>query len=174
MGAGENIDDGPTTGQARGLVGVLYRVIEAATVTILVGYATILLLQVALRYGFNESIFWSDEIVRFGLVWNVLLGAALVSLREGHIRVDMLEAALPPRRRLILLNIIDVIAIAFALFLLFYGFRFALIGSSQLAPSTGMSMAIPYAAIPCGAALILFFTSVVLVRRIRRARSARP
>ena len=52
--------------------------------------------QVALRYGFNRSIDWADEIGRLAFVWTIFLAIPL-GVRDGaHIGVDLLVDKLPP------------------------------------------------------------------------------
>lgn len=157
----------PIEASPKGIVGWLYRTVEAATVGVLAGYVAILLVQVVLRYVFNSSLVWSDEIIRFGLVWNVMLGAALVSLREGHIRVDIFENLLPHRARRVTQFLIHLVSLAFLLLLLFFAWRFAMRGAAQSAPVTSLSMAFAYSAIAVGAALMAFFTLVTIVRRLQ-------
>jgi TRAP-type C4-dicarboxylate transport system permease small subunit len=157
----------PIDGSGKGIVGRLYRTVEAVTVGVLAGYVAILVVQVVLRYVFNSSLVWSDEIIRFGLVWNVMLGAALVSLREGHIRVDIFENLLPHRARRVTRLLIHLVSLAFLLLLLFFGWKFAVRGAVQSAPVTDLSMAYAYSAIVVGAALMAFFTLVTIVWRLQ-------
>jgi TRAP-type C4-dicarboxylate transport system permease small subunit len=156
----------PVDDSRKGIVGLLYRAVEAVTVGVLAGYVAILVVQVVLRYAFNSSLVWSDEIIRFGLVWNVMLGAALVSLRDGHIRVDIFENLLPHRARRATQFLIHLVSLAFLLLLLFFGWKFAVRGAVQSAPVTAVSMAYAYSAIAVGAALMALFTVVTIVRRI--------
>jgi TRAP-type transport system small permease protein len=158
----------PIDGSRVGLVGWLYRTVEAVTVGVLAGYVAILVVQVVLRYVFNDSLVWSDEIIRFGLVWNVMLGAALVSLRDGHIRVDIFENLLPHRARRVTQFMIHLVSLAFLLLLLFFAWKFAVRGAAQRAPVTSLSMAYAYSSIAVGAALMVFFTVVTIVRRLHR------
>lgn len=157
----------PIDDSRNGVVGWLYRAVEAVTVGVLAGYVAILVVQVVLRYVFNSSLVWADEIIRFGLVWNVMLGAALVSLRDGHIRVDIFENLLPHRARRITQFLIHLVSLAFLLLLLFFGWKFAVRGATQRAPVTALSMAYAYSAIAVGAALMVFFTAVTVVRRLQ-------
>ena len=56
---------------------------------------SIVTLQVALRYGFNMSIDWSDEISRLLFVWCMFLAIPL-GLREGaHVGIELLLAHVP-------------------------------------------------------------------------------
>jgi TRAP-type C4-dicarboxylate transport system permease small subunit len=56
---------------------------------------TIVTLQVVLRYGFNSSIDWSDEISRLLFVWCMFLAIPL-GLREGaHVGIELLLTHIP-------------------------------------------------------------------------------
>ena len=58
--------------------------------------------QVLLRYAFNTSIDWSDEVSRLLFVWCMFLAIPL-GLREGsHVGIELLVQFVPaaPRRRL--------------------------------------------------------------------------
>jgi TRAP-type C4-dicarboxylate transport system permease small subunit len=51
--------------------------------------------QVALRYGFNRSIDWADEVGRLAFVWAIFLAIPL-GVRDGaHIGIDLLVDKLP-------------------------------------------------------------------------------
>jgi TRAP-type transport system small permease protein len=59
----------------------------------------IVALQVALRYGFNSSLDWSEEISRLLFVWCMFLAIPL-GIREGaHVGLELLVAHLPPAAR---------------------------------------------------------------------------
>jgi TRAP-type transport system small permease protein len=51
--------------------------------------------QVALRYGFNSSIDWADEIARLTFVWSIFLAIALGIKTGSHIGIEVLVARLP-------------------------------------------------------------------------------
>lgn len=55
--------------------------------------------QVALRYGFNSSIDWADEIVRLSFVWSIFLAIALGIKTGSHIGIEVLVARLPAALR---------------------------------------------------------------------------
>jgi TRAP-type C4-dicarboxylate transport system permease small subunit len=59
----------------------------------------IVTLQVALRYGFNASIDWSEEISRLLFVWAMFLAIPL-GIREGaHVGIELLVAHIPAALR---------------------------------------------------------------------------
>ena len=55
--------------------------------------------QVVFRYLLNQSLYWSEEIVRYLFVWLVFFGGALVVRDNGHIGIDFLLSIMPARYR---------------------------------------------------------------------------
>ena len=63
--------------------------------------------QVLFRYILNQSLYWSEEIVRYLFVWLVFFSGALVIRDDVHIGIDFLLTKLPDKysRRLKYLDI---------------------------------------------------------------------
>jgi TRAP-type transport system small permease protein len=71
------------------------RIIVAASAAMIL----IVTLQVVLRYGFNSSIDWSEEISRLLFVWCMFLAIPL-GIREGaHVGIELLVAHIAPVAR---------------------------------------------------------------------------
>lgn len=67
--------------------------------------------QVLLRYAFNTSIDWSDEVSRLLFVWSMFLAIPL-GLREGsHVGVELLVQFIPAAPRRALSRLCAVVAI---------------------------------------------------------------
>src|SRR5260221_10133482 len=93
--------------------------------TFLVGlmafYFALVLTQVFFRYVLNESLFWSEEVVRYSLVWSTLLGAAVVAHQRAHIRIEILELLLPPTAKRVVHFLSDALTLSFNIILLVTG-----------------------------------------------------
>ena len=55
--------------------------------------------QVALRYGFNRSLDWADEVSRLAFVWGIFLAIPLGVRQGAHIGIDIVVNQLPPAPR---------------------------------------------------------------------------
>jgi TRAP-type C4-dicarboxylate transport system permease small subunit len=127
------------------------------SVLLLAFYLSVILLQVFFRYVLNDSLFWAEEVVRYGLVWGVLLGAALVAYDRGHIKIDIVGPFLPPAGQRVLQFIANSCTLAFLLILAYAGWDFTERTWFQNSASLGVPMRVVYLAMPVGAALEAWF-----------------
>lgn len=78
-------------------------VLDIAVGWSLVGMITVMVAvvsaQVALRYLFNSSIDWADELSRLCFVWSIFLAIPLGLKFGAHIGIEMVSARLPMRIR---------------------------------------------------------------------------
>jgi TRAP-type C4-dicarboxylate transport system permease small subunit len=76
--------------------------------------AFIVFLQFFTRYVLNDSLSWTEEIARYGLMWVTFIGGAIVTRRNTHIAVELLSNVLPPGPlRRALLAFVDVMKLGF-------------------------------------------------------------
>ena len=82
--------------------------------------AFIVFLQFFTRYVLNDSLSWTEEIARYGLMWVVFIGGAMVTRRNTHIAVELLSNVMKPGPlRAALLALVDSIKLAFLSLLAF-------------------------------------------------------
>ncbi|UCE30541.1 MAG: TRAP transporter small permease [Burkholderiales bacterium] len=128
----------------RGVVGLILAAVFA-----------IVFVNVVLRYGFGRSLSWGEESARFLMVAGAYLGAGL-ALREGRlVAINALIERLPDALRLAMRYAIAALMIVFMLAVVWIGLRFAVFGADKLTMATEISRAIPYSAIPIGAAVFV-------------------
>src|SRR4249920_441048 len=78
------------------------------------GLAFIVFLQFFTRYVLNDSLAWTEEIARYGLMWVTFIGGVMVTRRNSHIAVELLSNVMGPSLlRSALLAFVDVIKLGF-------------------------------------------------------------
>jgi C4-dicarboxylate transporter, DctQ subunit len=143
--------------------------VEGLAVATLLFFTLLVLIQVFARYVLNQSIFWSEEIVRYGLIWSVMLGTGLCTYREAHLRIELLELVLGPRGRFVLAILCDLLLLAFAVILCWQGIVLIQRTLMQSTAVAGLPMWVVYSAMPIGAVLEILF---LLARWYRRRAGA--
>jgi TRAP-type transport system small permease protein len=130
---------------------------NAALVLLITALMVVLVVgNVFCRYVLNASLIWAEELAQYLMVWMVFLGAGLGFRQGRHVAVEMLQDALPGRMGWILRWLVLVISALFLAILVVLGIRYAAFAAGQETPALQISAAIPYSAVPVGAALFLF------------------
>lgn len=130
---------------------------EDIAVGLIILLATYVLFQgVVLRYVFNYAFPWTEEVVRYSIVWLVFLGGSIAARRGAHIAMDIVVVYLPPRAKLFFMGVATALTCLFTLIMTYYGIllTWSIWSYNQLSPAAEIPMAIPFAAIPVGCALM--------------------
>lgn len=128
-------------------------------------------LGVFARYLVPLPITFMEEAARYLMIWVALLAVSSCIPRREHIGVQMLFERLPAAARRALLGVLDLLGIAFFVFLAFYGLGMVERGGHTFTMIYGMTKALPLAAVPVGAALAALQLTLVALRD--QARMAR-
>jgi C4-dicarboxylate transporter DctQ subunit len=119
------------------------------------------------RFVGYGGLFWAEEVTRYVSIWVVFLAAGL-GVRYGiHLSVDLLVAVLPKPVQRIFYIFSYLMMIGFAGLLVYYGTKLAISNYAQQSASLRMPMTYVNAAIPVGAALMIYETVRLLIREIR-------
>jgi TRAP-type C4-dicarboxylate transport system permease small subunit len=137
--------------------------VEAAVAAIILSYAAIICAQVFYRYVLNSSLIWSEELVRYGLLWGVMLGAALASDRGAHVALEPLKEVLTPARYRLVMWVTGLLVLTFCAVVGWYGWEYLSRLRHMRSPASQIPMPYVFAAIPVGCGLMGFFTLVHLL-----------
>lgn len=121
----------------------------------LVGVAvTVNLAQVFWRRILGSPLEWTEESMRYTMIWVAFLAAAAGLYRGDHMAAGVLGRVRNERVMGVIRYVILVVVAAFSAVLAFWGTRYAL-DTGQVSPALGISMNYPYAAIGVGGILML-------------------
>ncbi|WP_417528342.1 TRAP transporter small permease [Marinomonas shanghaiensis] len=125
---------------------------------LLLSMVGVLCWQVISRYVFNDPSTYTEELLRLGLVWLSLLGAAYSAGRGSHMAIDLLRDLSRGRFRTFLKLLVPISFIIFSVYVLIMGGLHSMqISSKQLTAVLQLPMSSFYAALPvCGVLLILY------------------
>lgn len=140
---------------------------EIILVPSLVFSVLLLFIQIVMRYVFNNSIYWSEELARYLFVWQCWLGIAYSTKKGTHLRITMIHNALSKKASNCLEIFVMLVWMAFSVFLIFRGFGLTtMIGNyGQISAAMHLPMEYIYASIPVGAALMLIRLIEVFIKQ---------
>lgn len=134
---------------------MLARTTEVAATLLLIAVTSLNLTQVVGRYVFSTGFSWTEELMRYLMIWLMMLGSVACVFRAEHMAVETIESRVDPARAHLVKSALYSIAAVFCVFVLVYGWPLAMRNASQVAPASGIPMIYPYLALPVGAALML-------------------
>lgn len=130
---------------------------EYLLVTSLAFTVVLVFIQVVMRYVFNQSLSWSEELCRYIFIWQVWLGASLGFRTNQHIAIEMVYDKLKGKLKVIYMLLAYIITLAFNLFLVKYGFD--LVGTMISRGTISSGMRIPlyivYLSVPVSSFIIV-------------------
>jgi TRAP-type C4-dicarboxylate transport system permease small subunit len=136
--------------------------------------AFIVFLQFFTRYVMNDSLAWTEEIARYGLMWVVFIGGAMVTRRNSHIAVELVSNVMKPGRlRAALLAFVDLVKLAFLGLLAYLSLTIIERMGIQRMTVFDLPMSYVYAGVGFGCFLMLI-RQIMNVWRNARAGWSRP
>ena len=130
--------------------------VELSCILLILTTVVVTLTQVFFRYVLNASLSWPEELARWAFVWMVFLGMALGVHRNSHIAIDVLRRNLGDRWQSIHTIFMQAVICATSIALLKYGWTMVS-RASYVSPALEWHFRYLYSAVPCGAALNLFY-----------------
>lgn len=124
--------------------------------------------QVVWRYVLSASIFWSEELSRYLMVWATMLASSVCLRRGSHMAVRFIHDLLP--RGLRKLSSLVVYTAILGFLGVVFGCGITLVSRTwtQISPTLSLPMGLVYACVPLGA-LLMAVQTVGLLGRIWRS-----
>lgn len=152
----------------------LYNHLEEVILVIFFGaMVLIIFLQVVMRYGFNNSLAWSEEVGRFAFEWLTWIGIS-IGAREGqHIKITLLTDKFPFRVAQMVNILSELIIITICLLTLLYGIEISRLFAGSNFTTMKISLAWGYASVIVGCGLMVLRSLASLVNSARNIRSVK-
>lgn len=125
--------------------------------------SVVIIAQVIGRYLFQNTFTGAEELARYLMVFSVFMGAAIAVRTHSLIAVEVVAELLPKQGKRFLKIGVYILCLVFFVLLFILGYGMLETVSGQLSPALQLSMSIPYAAIPIGAAALILNTIAVLL-----------
>ena len=116
----------------------LDKVEESLLVLMFVAMVSIIFFQVIMRYVFNNSLSWSEELGKFLFVWLSWIGISIGHRRREHIKITLLVDRLSPTAKRITEIISELILIVICGVTMIYGVR--MLGIQWTTPYAGIKI----------------------------------
>lgn len=111
---------------------------------------------------------WSVEFAQLLFVWVIFLGANRTLRENKHIEVDFFVKMMPEKVRSIIDIVMNVLVIAFLLFLTKYGIQLSIENSVRQISNLPLSYSFITMAVPIGSILMILTTIIKLKEKVTK------
>jgi len=130
-------------------------------------------LQVFNRYVLNYVLGWEEEVARYLMVWSSFLAAAYALWQGEQLGMEFVVKLLPERGRRVVRISANLLCIAFLAVIAYQGFVWMMPQQlNQVSTSLRITMAIPYAAIPVSAVMMIWVEVLFIWRELQGKETA--
>lgn len=138
--------------------------------TSLVFIVVLIFLQVVLRYFFNYSLSWAEELARYLLLYQIWVGTSYGVKKEAHIRVTILQQMVSERNKVRIEVFTTVLWLVFTVFLAAKSGQLVgiLMNRGQLSAAMQIPMGYAYASVPVGCSLMAFRLCQKLYKEVKK------
>ena len=130
---------------------------------------SIIFLQVVMRYVFNASLSWSEELTRYIFIWQIWLGASIGFRERKHIKVEITKKFFGPRTIIFLDMLADLIWMAINVYFVYGGTLLVsnLVKNQSVSTALLIPLWIVYAALPFSCAVLVIRQLLALTDDIK-------
>jgi len=129
--------------------------------------ALLVAVQVFCRYILNSSLFWSEELARYMLVWLSFFGATVAYYRNLHPGVDTITSRLSASKQRITQLLVHAITIILGVIMVISGSQFAWFIRMQVSPALSMPKWIILIIIPLSGSLFCVYALLFLLKTLQ-------
>ena len=136
--------------------------VERSLAVMGIALALIVAAQVFFRFALNSSLFWSEELARYLLVWLTFLGASSAYFRGIHPGIDVLTAHLSGPWHRLCRTLVHLVSLTLFIVMIYHGSLFAHFVRAQITPALALPKWIVFSVIPLSGTLFLLHCLVFL------------
>lgn len=141
--------------------------LEGVLCALLIGMVLVTFIQVLFRYIFHLSLAWSEELARYMFLWVATLTAAYAFKTGSHFSLMFVVDKLGYKTERFVQFLVALIVSIFLVIFTWKSIEYTYNMRNQVSPSTGISMAIPYASTIVGGALMLYYVVINWIKAFR-------
>ena len=133
-----------------------------------------LFVNVFLRYAFNYTLAWSEELVREVIIYTTLIGCSAAVKNRSMIKIDA-SVQLLPKLKIPLTFFSNIVMLIFSILILIYGWKLALMQVQTQQKTIIMQIPLVYifSILPLMGAMMLIRTIQVIYQDVSELRTAK-
>ncbi len=148
-----------------------YDSIEEKILVVSLAFNTILLfIQVIMRFVFNNSLSWSEELARYIFIWEIWLGSSITYREDKHIKVEFLYDIFKGEKARAVIDIIaNLILLVFCVVMVWQGKNLvvSMYTRNTLSPAMRLPLWTVYLSLPVGMVAVVCRIIRCIIKNVR-------
>jgi len=136
---------------------ITWKILKAVLVVMLTVMVVILCAHIFCRYVLNDSLTWSEELLKAMLVWFGMLSVAVLAARREHVSIVFFKELMPKSVQNFLDKAVQGLVVVICILVTVVGVMFVLGAGSRLTPALRWPYWSFYLAIPVSFALVSIY-----------------
>jgi len=143
---------------------IINQVVEYLLFGLGLSMALLVAIQVFCRYVLNSSLFWSEELARYMLVWLSFLGATVAYYHHLHPGVNTITSRLSKTNQRLSRLCVHCISISIGIVMIISGTQFAWFVRLQVSPALSIPKWVILVIIPCCGLLLFLYALLFFLK----------
>ncbi len=119
-----------------------------------------ILVQIILREAFGRTFLPLDDIIPYSFSISTFAGAGILFGEGGHIAITIFSDIMPAKIKKAIRSFAGAVTVCFLIFLLYFGWQFAMDGGYQYSPLLNIRLCYIYAIVPlCALSSLVFLAA---------------
>lgn len=132
------------------------KILSIACAVLLTFMTVLVLIQVFSRYILNSPVAFTEELVRYSLIWTGFIGAAYAFSTREHMSLTIIRDKFTGKAHTALLVVIDALILLMAIFVFTIGgFKLAVSASREFSALLGIPRSLVYSIAPISGVFIV-------------------
>lgn len=127
---------------------VVFKIMKVLLILVLVSMIVILMAHIIFRYVLNNSLTWSEELLKIMLVWFGMMSVAVLAARREHVAIVVFKEHMPEKVQSFLTKLTQLIIVGICILMVIIGIQYCMKAGFRLTPALRIPYAWAYAAIP--------------------------
>lgn len=148
---------------------ILDKIIGMSSAILLAVMAIMACWQVFTRFVLDNPSTFSEEFLRYSLIWLTMIGGAYVYGKKKHLAIVFIARKFPKGAQKIVSLTVELFTIVFAVAIMIIGGMTAYENAiGQVSPSLGMPVQYLYLSLPVGGVLFLFYSLIGMIEIFKK------
>ncbi len=138
-------------------LGIAFNVLKTLLIVLLTAMVGILMAHIVFRYVLNNSLTWSEELLKILLVWFGMLSVAVLAARREHVAIVVFKNLMPKKLSAFWTKFTQGLTVIACILLIVLGFTYCQTAGFRLTPALRIPYLYAYLAIPVGFIFVALF-----------------